>query len=174
MNCESCKKKPASVFYADESGGRHALCQSCAHTLGKITQYSPSADGEHDRLYIQTPTLSSLSKSSPLKLYCHRDDASGGAVCPYCATTLESIIEKDRVGCPECYTVFAEAIFPQALSVENAQGARMPSSRRARIDRIRSISELKAQIKLAVESENYELAATLRDKIRKLESARHT
>lgn len=172
MNCESCKNKQASVFYADESGGRHALCQSCAHALGKISQYSPAEDEAQERIYIPSPSLSSLSKATPLRLYCHKKDTSGVAVCPYCATALESIVEKDRVGCPECYTTFAEALFPSALTVEIAEGARMPSSRRAMIDRIRSISELKAQIKLAVESENYELAATLRDKIRRLEGAR--
>ncbi len=48
----------------------------------------------------------------------------------------------------------------------------MPSSRRAAIDRIRTMAELRAQIKLAVETEDYELAATLRDKIRKLEGTR--
>ena len=48
----------------------------------------------------------------------------------------------------------------------------MPSSHRTSIDRIRSINDLKARIKIAIETENYELAATLRDEIRKLESSK--
>ncbi len=172
MNCENCKNKQASVFYADEGGGRHALCSSCAQTLGKISQYDPNEQSESGKAYIPQPTLSALIRKTESKLYCHQAENSGRSVCPYCATALESAVEKGRVGCPECYTVFAEALFPSSLTPESAQGARMPSSRRAYIDRIRSISELKAQIRIAVESENYELAATLRDKIRKLEGTR--
>jgi protein-arginine kinase activator protein McsA len=45
----------------------------------------------------------------------------------------------------------------------------MPSRRRAAIERQRSIGNMRAKLKLAVETENYELAATIRDKIRELE-----
>jgi len=172
MNCENCKNKHATVFYADEGGGRHALCQACAQTLQKVAPYSPASDGGSISPFIPAPTLSSLKLQSPQTIYCRRDDDRGRAICPYCATTLESICEKGRAGCPECYTVFGDALFPSSRTPESAPGARMPSTRRALIDRLRSIAELKTQIRIAVESENYELAATLRDKIRKLEGAR--
>ncbi len=172
MNCENCKNKQASVFYADEGGGRHALCQSCARTLGRISQYSPSDETPQSKIFIPTPTLTSLSIIDRSSLYYHRDEQTDRVTCPSCATSLESAVKRGKVGCPECYTVFAEALFPSALSAESAPGARMPSSRRALIDRARRIKELKAEIKIAVESENYELAATLRDKIRKLENTR--
>ena len=61
MNCESCKNKHATVFYADEGGGRHALCQSCARTLGKISPYSPAEEvGAAIKPFIPEPTLLSL------------------------------------------------------------------------------------------------------------------
>ena len=47
--------------------------------------------------------------------------------------------------------------------------ARMPSSRRAFIDKKKALEALKADIKVAIEKENYELAASLRDKVKKLE-----
>jgi protein arginine kinase activator len=175
MNCENCKNKQATVFYADESGGRHALCASCARTLGKISQYDPS-EGQKSQstVFIPRVTLTSLSASElSVPTYLCENENRGRSVCPVCSCTLESAAETGRVGCPECYTVFADALFPQTLTPETALGARMPSSRRSAIDRMRSISELKTQIKHAVESENYELAATLRDKIRKLEGSRN-
>ena len=172
MNCENCKNKHATVFYADEGGGRHALCAACAQSLKKISPYSPASEGSEIGVFIPSPTLFSLKDHTPTIIYCAKEEDRGRAICPYCATTLESICEKGRAGCPECYTVFSDSLFPSSRQPESAQGARMPSSRRALIDRLRSIAELKAQIKIAVESENYELAATLRDKIRKLEGAR--
>ena len=171
MNCESCKNKQASVFFADEGGGRHALCGACAQTLGKISPYSPSSEGGQAKVFIPEPTLLTLIESEPPALYHRQIEGAGRAICPYCATPLDTVIERGRVGCPECYAVFSESLFPSSLSPERADGARMPSSYKSQIDRTRSISELKAKIKIAIESENYELAATLRDKIRKLEGS---
>ena len=175
MNCENCKNKQATVFYADESGGRHALCASCAQIMGKISQYDPNeGQKSQNSVFIPKVTLTSLSASEfSAPVYLTENENRGRSVCPVCSCTLESAAETGRVGCPECYTVFADALFPSTLTPETALGARMPSSRRVAIERMRSISELKAQIKLAVETENYELAATLRDKIRKLEGSRN-
>ncbi len=174
MNCENCKKRPATVFYADESGGRHSLCAPCAKTLGKISQYDPAQDtAQQGGAFLPLPTLTSLTETEKqFPIYCSAVNTGEKTVCPYCATSLESAVVKGQVGCPECYTVFAEHLFPSSLSAEEARGAKMPSTYRASIERIRSVSELKTQIKLAIECEDYELAATLRDKIRKLEGAR--
>ena len=172
MNCESCKNKHATVFYADEAGGRHALCQSCAQTLGKISPYSPSDEGGNTRPFIPEPTLLSLKSERVCVIYAAGGEERGTVTCPYCATSLDLVIKNGRVGCPECYTVFRDALIPSSLTPENASGARMPLSYRSAIDRTRSIADLKAKLRIAVESENYELAATLRDKIRKLEGGR--
>lgn len=173
MNCESCKNKHASVFYADEGGGRHALCQSCARTLGKISPYSPAEEGAGAiKPFIPEPTLLALCEERPVTIYTRRAGEQAPATCPYCATTLDSVIQNGKVGCPECYTVFRDFLLPSSLTPENASGARMPLSYRSAIDRTRSIADLKARLRIAVESENYELAATLRDKIRKLEGTR--
>lgn len=172
MNCEKCKNKKATVFYADETGGRHSLCSLCAVTLGKVSQYDP-ADDPNTRAtpLIPEPTLTSLCKEdSPLPIYCSANESDLSSTCPYCSTSLESVVTRGRAGCPECYTAFCDLLFPTSLTPESAHGARMPSSRRALIDRVRSINELKSRIKIAVETENYELAASLRDEIRKLES----
>ncbi|MBE6646141.1 MAG: hypothetical protein E7611_00705 [Ruminococcaceae bacterium] len=172
MNCEKCKKKEASVFYADEVGGRHSLCAVCAAALGKVSQYDPTNDQKsHSTPYIPTPTLTSLCNRTPeLPRYYSATEKELSSTCPYCSTSLESIINKGIAGCPECYTAFCDILFPASLTAESARGARMPSSRRDSIDRIRSIKDLRARIKVAIETENYELAASLRDDIRKLEA----
>lgn len=172
MNCENCKNKHATVFYADEGGGRHALCQGCAQTLGKISAYSPATDASAHTAFIPKPTLTALEEKKPMQIYSSEIADTQKRICPFCATSLDSVRDGGHVGCPECYTVFGDALFPSALTPERAPGARMPSSYRASIDRTRSIAELKAKIKIAIEAENYELAATLRDKIRKLEGSR--
>ncbi len=171
MNCEKCKNKKATVFYADESGGRHSLCASCAASLGKISEYDAADQKAHGAPFTPTPTLTSLqAPHTALPSYCSADETLLLTACPHCSTSLESYISRGRLGCPECYTLFADSLLPSSLSAECAKGARMPSSRRTAIDRIRSINDLKSRLRIAVETENYELAATLRDEIRRLEA----
>ena len=175
MNCEKCKNKKATVFYADETGGRHSLCSACAATLGKISNYDPSITDTKGSSFLPCSSLLSLAPINVTNpLFCSADTNEEAAVCPSCSTSLVSLIAGGYAGCPECYTVFGDHIFPTALSPENSRGARMPSSRRESIERIRSISELRSKIRLAVESENYELAASLRDEVRRLESSKRT
>ncbi len=176
MNCEKCKKTQATVFYADGSGGRHSLCEGCAKILGKVSEYSPSnGEKKQDSEFLPTPTLSRLQEENELfRIYCSPRTKRGESVCPRCATALETVLKTGRASCPDCYTVFAELLIPSSLSEGSAAYARMPLSRRESIDRTRSIAGLKDQLKIAVEAENYELAASLRDKVRKLESVQRT
>ena len=167
MNCENCKNKKATVFYADDTGRKHSLCAVCAAPIEKIAQYAPSIDS--DSQFTPPATLYSLKQIEINNTFFPLPDGND-VICPYCATSLESASKSGKVGCPECYISFSHYAFPSGIASETASGARMPSSYRASIDRTRTITELKIKIKNAVENENYELAAELRDKIRKLES----
>jgi protein arginine kinase activator len=171
MNCEKCKIKKATVFYADSSGGRHSLCASCASELGRLSQYDPQIkDVEPDAPFTPKSLLTSLnSPILDLPIYCDTE-AAHTSVCQFCATPLSSIVSGGKAGCPMCYSEFGSALFPSSLSIDRANGARMPSAYRASVDRTRSVAELKVKLRIAVESESYELAAELRDKIKMLES----
>ena len=173
MNCEKCKNKKATVFYADDSGGQHALCAACAQSLGKIAHHPTASDSDAvSQKFSPTSSLFTLydinNDALPLP---HRpdDDTADRSKCPFCSTTLATLSRSGRAGCPDCYVVFGESIFLSTISAENALGARMPRSRRNSIERRRSISSLKQKLKSCIEAEDFELAATLRDEIKKLE-----
>jgi protein arginine kinase activator len=98
--------------------------------------------------------------------------------CPSCGATLRDFRQTGRLGCAVCYDAFeghlrdllrrlhgsthheGETYRPQGLGVP-------PSSTAA--PRHSPLDELKAKLKRAVETENFELAAELRDRIRVLE-----
>ena len=173
MNCEKCKNKKATVFYADDSGGQHALCAACAQTLSKLTHHPSSSDGDGALAqFAPSSSLFSLCNESndTFPLPYSEDDASSQSKCPFCSTTLSVMSRTGRAGCPDCYTVFGESIFPSTLCAENALGARMPKTRRNSIERRRNIAALKQRLRTCVEAEDFELAATLRDEIKKLEA----
>ncbi len=171
MNCEKCKNKAAVVFYADDAGGRHSLCESCAAILGHIGRFEPYSEEKNQAPDSFTPIcrLSSLSHAAPPLPILSASLENGKLRCQYCATELVSVIQTGEVGCPECYEVFSPFLIPASLDCESAPGARMPLSRRSDIERIHMLTDMKKKLREAIDSESFELAATLRDEIRRLD-----
>lgn len=85
--------------------------------------------------------------------------------CPACGFTLDIFRKTGRLGCPDCYTVFArelEAALPAAAD-DGAEPA--PADERRALEQ---------QLRDAVAREDYERAAALRDRLRTLNPADHT
>ena len=92
-----------------------------------------------------------------------------GRVCRGCGISAEELISGGEIGCPDCYESFGGRIFPSLPTHSSVYSARMPSARRKRLDRERRLTELRVELRRAIDGECFELAATLRDKIRDLE-----
>lgn len=173
MNCEKCKNKKATLFYADEGGGRHALCTACGSLMNKIGQYDDMTNtNAENSQYIPEPTLRGFNTDiapTPIYLFQSTDEPIS---CSVCHLTLNDIRETGELGCPECYSAFGELIFPYMSPDEDLEGkkTRMPYSHRQRIERKRSLADLRSKLRSAIEGENFELAAKLRDRIKNLEN----
>ena len=94
--------------------------------------------------------------------------------CPACHFTLADFRRTERLGCPVCYEVFAQEIagdqpFPPVDAGDQrpdaAGGSPAPGTSPAKTP---SVLQLKAELQQAIEREDYEKAAQLRDQIRKL------
>ncbi|HWB20561.1 MAG TPA: UvrB/UvrC motif-containing protein [Phycisphaerales bacterium] len=93
--------------------------------------------------------------------------------CPNCGLTFAQFKQTGRVGCPECYTAFEEQLTPLIERTQNGGAHHVGKSpRRAgtSIDRQVMIQRLVKEIESAVSAEQYERAATLRDKLLQLKS----
>lgn len=150
------------------------LCQRCKRR--EATGYMErTINGVKTRIYVcpecfreaQAEMFSSLDNFGLFSGLAGQNDR---ARCPKCGTTLREISETCFVGCPYCYTELSEQIKP---IIRNIQSAAMhigtgPDAG-ANAD---EISRLKAEIGRAVESENYELAIKLRQRLREAEGER--
>lgn len=94
--------------------------------------------------------------------------------CVGCGLTQAELRKKGRVGCPQCYEVFENDL---ETMLERIHGAaehmgRVPgianSYERERKDRI---GDLKTRLESAIQSEQFEVAADLRDQLADLESS---
>ena len=167
MRCEKCQKNEATVFYQETVNGNkrsYSLCGECAAELSKQVDLSPmqslfslpSLGGFHD------PLLSGLFSTY---------DGQAQKACPACGSTLHDFKRTGKAGCPNCYSVFANELSETIRSIHGnvKHVGRAPARFRQNRDKQNKLEDLKNQLKAAIASENFELAVTLRDKIRGLE-----
>jgi protein arginine kinase activator len=92
------------------------------------------------------------------------------SVCAVCGTTIDDVRRDNRLGCGACYTSFKSTLLPllarfhrHVSHVGKVPGGGRPSSRLAEITRLR------LSLTKAVAAEEFERAASLRDRLRALE-----
>ncbi len=157
MLCEECKKNPATVVITVLSGNgttvRH-LCQECVEKME-----TSIAKGE----------LSSFL-SSLLNILSKEPKKEETLRCDACGLTYEEFQNTGRLGCAECYKVFAGQLKPLLLRVHgrSQHAGRVPADREQERAFELNISKLKERMDKAVIEENFEAAAALRDEIKAL------
>lgn len=153
MLCTKCNKNKATVYFKQNINGEireYALCSECA------------AEAELG--------------FSPLNYF---GALHGMAVpmreekkCTLCSSTFDEIRKSGKVGCAECYSVFEKELRPMLESIH--RGA-VHVGRTVEGDAVKpkvknDLDGLRKELQTAIEQENYERAAELRDIIREKEA----
>jgi protein arginine kinase activator len=164
MLCDNCKERDAVVNLTqvehDTKVTLH-LCEQCAHQKGVET---PAAVLKHPLGgFIQAMGKGGNVLPTP----------ADGLRCAACGSTLKDFRESGRLGCAQCYEAFAPHLRDLLRRLHGSSqhvGERyiVPGEGEAADPRVQLL-ELKDQLRRAVENENFELAAELRDRIRVLE-----
>lgn len=93
------------------------------------------------------------------------------AACPTCGMTWSNFREKGVLGCPDCYEAFEEQLTP-LLARAHEGGAhhtgKTPGRAGLSSGLHRELSSLRRELEEAIKAEEYERAASLRDRIRTL------
>lgn len=162
MQCDVCGKKKATVHLTeivDEQMSEMHLCEECAREKSvQMEQQFGLAD-----------LLAGLSDfNKPAK-----DAPRVNLRCPNCEMTYEDFRKFGRLGCSECYTAFESHL---AVLLKKIHGSnhhlgkapiKIPQIERKKIE---SLQDLRSQLLQAIQIEDFEKAAGLRDKIRELEN----
>jgi len=174
MLCDNCGERPAAIHLTQIENNNVVtmhLCEQCAAAKGVETGASVAKFPLGD-------FLASLGKTAGGEA---AEDAKGLA-CPACGATLQDFRQTGRLGCAECYTTFEPHLRDllrrlhgsaqhvgkrhagpagEAPAAAPAAGAPAPAGP--------GVVELREQLRRAVEAENFELAAELRDRLKVLE-----
>ena len=92
--------------------------------------------------------------------------------CTYCSMTLEDFRATGRLGCSRCYSTFEPRLRDLLRQVQGSAkhvGRRYVPPEPDVLERATTIGELRDRLRRAIENEDFEVAATLRDKIRDVE-----
>ena len=159
--CRRCSK-PATLHITELRQGEATeihLCESCAKDYLSQAEEMSTPDS-----YLQFDQLDESDQPEVSGM----DDR----VCPNCGITFREFRSQGRLGCPHDYVAFETDLIPL---IENIHGEtqhcgklprRAPDSSRRQHQLIR----LRSDLKLAVEEEDYETAARLRDEIQEVEA----
>lgn len=157
MMCEKCGINPAAVTLTQIINGKKTvkkLCVSCANENNVYKDLN---------MDLGFSSLFSSFFNEGEKL------ADSDEKCPLCNMTKGEFLKTGKPGCASCYTTFSSSMMPLLKKIHstNTHTGKVPGkSGNASENRI---DLLKAQLKEAIEKEEYEKAAKLRDEIKEME-----
>ena len=158
MKCESCNKKHANVhiteIQGEEKKERH-LCEECAQNISNSFTKMPSPSDILTNLISQVaPEIGEMSK----------------IVCPVCNISYLEFRSQGRLGCPMDYTAFEKGLIPllEKMHGSSQHIGKVPPAAGKEVIKRNKLVQLKKDLSIAVEKEDYEKAAIIRDEINTL------
>lgn len=171
MLCDNCKDRDSVVKLVQIVEGSPKelhLCEKCAAEKGVETLPAAPAPQLAELLQkLQQQPL--LGGSGPGGSTVPSADA---ARCTFCQASLADFRATGRLGCAHCYGAFEGSLRSLLRRVHGSarhSGRRYVPPRPDAMQRAVTLGELRDRLKRAIESEQFELAADIRDRIRVLE-----
>jgi len=153
MLCTHCNKEKATLFYTQNINGKEssaALCSACAKKagIGNVSILSPMFKSAP-----KTPSAQSNAKR-----------------CNLCGLQWRDILAMGKVGCPTCYNTFREELQETIRSIHGGAKhyGKAPDLTAAPEKAPSEEEKLRTELAKAIETENYEEAARIRDALKAL------
>ena len=159
MLCQKCQKNDATIHITDVESGEHRethLCDKCAESSGTV---------------VKTPVTINQLLSSLIAAH------SGAAelaemTCPQCGISFLEFRQQGLLGCPNDYEGFSQTLDDLLVRVHGKDTqhiGKVPSRTGTEQKKQMELLQLRRELAEAVEKEEYETAAQLRDRIKECE-----
>jgi len=171
MKCERCGSREAEVHIRHQKGKEKVdfhLCRQCAEHMAK--------EGLLPDISLEIPL-----DCFPWGLFPWHGAAASGSetdsspsdqrVCSHCGLDRSSFRKGGKFGCPYCYDVFRDDLGPLFRKIHGSDIHRGARPWNACGDEVtpEDLGSLRKELREAVEKEEYERAAIIRDRIREIE-----
>jgi protein arginine kinase activator len=161
MLCDNCKERDAVVHLTqivDNAVSQVHLCERCAAEKGVETTVALPKHPLGD--FLQAAQQQALVPSRE------------GSQCTVCGLTIKEFRATGRLGCSHCYGAFEGSLRDLLRRVHGNSrhaGREYVAPRPEMAQRQNTLLELRDELRRAIEQEQFERAASLRDQIRTLE-----
>lgn len=176
MLCEKCNKNPATVHYRYNDNGSITelhLCSDCARNEGIISQNGMSTKGFSSKYGIGDDYFGALPFSSLFSQSYSKPKSLSLKVCPECGLSENELRNGGKLGCAQCYSTFSDIVdvMLRKMHMSNEYKGKAPEGLGEGMSLGSKLEKLRAEMQTAVDNQEYEQAAKIRDAIRRLESA---
>jgi protein arginine kinase activator len=160
MLCDVCKENDVVITLTEIYGDgvrQLRLCERCAAERGVQAFHNTPK-----------PQLGSFLQSVHQQITASQGDA---ARCSFCSSTLRDFRQTGRLGCAHCYTAFEQSLRDLLRRVHGNSkhvGEPYEGPSDEQMLSVGTAEQLRQRLKRAIETEQFELAATLRDQLRAL------
>lgn len=178
MLCQNCNQNAATMHFKQTINGQTKemhLCPACAHKMGVEQSFQQSL--EHSLSSFGSWFAEDPFFSHPFGMlsqpFAQTAQIGSGRRCKTCGMTESELQRTGRAGCADCYGLFEDILTPYIRKLQGATAHVGPApTPQADTQQDPTIS-LRSKLEQAVQQENYEEAARLRDEIRRLEGENH-
>ncbi len=180
MQCDYCDNK-ATVFFTqiiDGNSKKSCLCEECATQHGVIDpdgfllgNVDPEADPKSAKdagkgSKIEVP-MAGVTIELPTNI---QPTLKSSGICPGCGFAFDDLKKTGRLGCSQCYQFFRNEIRHNlgGMHKGTSHTGRVPKGMLEAFEQRQHLEQLQQEMEEAIDAENYEKAAALRDQISQL------
>ena len=168
MYCDECRTT-ANVHYTQIINGKQTemhLCEECAQKMSQVNLGSHFESGFSLQNLLAALMGQEISEYKPMGV-----PVSTEIHCKNCGSSYREFAKSGKLGCSQCYIEFENNLSPiiRKLHGNSYHTGKIPFRTGKIIHLKRELESLRKELKAAIEVEEYEKAAKIRDKIRALE-----
>ena len=180
MLCEICKKNEATIHIQEIVGGKKKSIHLCSSCAAEKQQHDGLDFGAFNLAGLICKLTNGAMPDLPFENNAPADSGNSGEEkssgkevlrCPDCQWDQNLLQQTGRLGCSECYRVFAPMLDGVLKNMHHGLShvGKHPAGQGGALAALHSeLTALQKSLQHAVEQEDYETAAVLRDRINEL------
>lgn len=184
MLCSICKSREANIFYTEIVGGvkkEQYLCEECAAENTSLRLKLPFGGQEISLGGLLSGMLEGAMEREEQQ---EENEAPKSHVsCSGCGLTFDEFKQSGQFGCAKCYQSFGKLLNRNLRNIQGADthSGKQPKNKVAaaefdsdteKLPELDESEKLSMQLEQAIEREDYEMAAVLRDRLRALKAVK--
>jgi protein arginine kinase activator len=163
MLCQICGKSPATLHFTEIHDNKMSelhVCERCAEEKGLQSQQGKQ---KFDIADVILNMKDGMTQSE--------EERVGAVQCPRCGLLYSAFRETGRLGCADCYSAFQFQLRPllRRIHGDTRHRGKVPAHDGEGASRSRQVQRLYDELQRAVDREEFERAAEIRDEIKRLE-----